>query len=321
MDNFFLARTELLQGNEETASPHFLSLKHDIDHYDARARFDFEVQLACELQTSELVNLAMLAVEQKSTIAIPTTQELHPPTGLDTIVSSAHEMREVKRTIERYSSLDLPVLIYGETGTGKELVARALHAASARSHEPFIAINCAAMPDALIESELFGHASGAFTGARTAYKGVFRDAHGGTIFLDEIADIPHRLQVALLRVLETGEVRPVGSSSQYTVSCRVVAATNKELTSLVSKGTFREDLFYRLQRLEIEIPPLRERGEDIPVLMRYFLNQGREFEYVELSQEFIESIVNYSWPGNVRELRNVADRLRVLSSDKNKLRY
>ena len=315
-DQFYFARAERLLGNEELATKHFVKLREAIDRFDAEGRLDFEMALACEIPVSALVRLYTQSVNITEE-APPIPKKSVVPQGLDAIVGASEEMTALKATISQYASLELPVLISGETGTGKELVARALHEVSTRAGKPFIAVNCGAIPDALIESELFGHASGAFTGAQSAYKGMFREAGEGTVFLDEIADISPRLQTALLRVLETKEVRAVGSSTHFEIRCRVVAATNEELPKLVEEGKFRKDLFYRLQRLEVYVPPLRKRVTDIATLTRHFLNVGRDTgERVSLSGELIEKLEQYKWPGNVRELRNVAERMRVLSSEK-----
>jgi two-component system response regulator PilR (NtrC family) len=202
------------------------------------------------------------------------------------------------------------VLITGESGTGKEMVARALHFQSPRAEEPFVVLNCGAIPENLIESELFGHIKGAFTGASAAKEGLFRAANGGTLFLDEVGELPPALQVKLLRVLQDRKVRPVGGSTEVEVDVRVVAATNRDVESEVEAGTFREDLFYRLNVIRIEAPPLRERPEDIPVLAGYFLQkhtalQGRRLEF---SPEAIRWLAQQSYAGNVRELENMVER-------------
>jgi transcriptional regulator with PAS, ATPase and Fis domain len=196
------------------------------------------------------------------------------------------------------------VLIVGETGTGKELVARALHEESERAAEPFLAVNCGAISESLLESELFGHESGAFTGARRAHRGLFEAAGRGTLLLDEIGDTSPRLQVALLRVLETGEVRPVGSSTSRKVRCRVLAATNADLTGMVGEGRFRKDLYFRLDRIAIRIPPLRERGEDILSLADHFLSEDRHDGHRPTMSEALKAaLLAHQWSGNVRELR------------------
>ena len=317
-DDFYFARAELLLGNCETAALHFAKLKESVERYQAENRFNFEVSIAGELAPNDLVQLSFQATEALRQGARVQRETSRPVSGkVSTIVSVSSKMEVVKESIVNFAKLDLPVLITGETGTGKELVARAIHEHSTRNKEPFLAINCSAIPDALIESELFGHASGAFTGAQSAYRGIFREAGRGTVFLDEIADISPRLQVALLRVLEAHEVRAVGSSAVHQIDCRVLAATNRELFSIVDAGRFRSDLFFRLQRLELTIPPLRERLEDISPLTEYFLNVGREGEEsAKPSFPLLERLERYDWPGNVRELRNAVERMRVMNSEK-----
>jgi DNA-binding NtrC family response regulator len=237
--------------------------------------------------------------------------------ALDAIIGKSGVVRALKENIARFAPLDAPVLVTGETGTGKELAARALHEESPRCREPFIAVNCGSITDTLLESELFGHERGAFTGADKANKGIFEEAGKGTVFLDEIGSISPRLQGSLLRVLETGEARAVGSPRARTVQCRIVAATNVPLETLVSGGQFRSDLFFRLKRLEVSVPTLRERREDIPLLVRHFLDAGRPLgQHAAMARQLESRFIEYEWPGNVRELRNVVERMRLLHSDK-----
>jgi DNA-binding NtrC family response regulator len=222
------------------------------------------------------------------------------------VVASA-AMQGVWDQVRRLARVDSSVLITGETGTGKEVVARALHLASRRRQGPFRAVNCGAIPAELLESELFGHERGAFTGAHTAREGHFRAAHGGTLLLDEIGDAPLQTQVKLLRVLQDREVLPVGSSRSIEVDVRVIAATHQDLRQLVADGRFREDLFYRIDVLPLHVPPLRERPDDVEPLALAFLEEfqeGRSGPPLELSSEALDRLRGYSWPGNVRELRN-----------------
>jgi len=227
------------------------------------------------------------------------------------------DILKLRETILQMASLDVPVLITGETGTGKEVVASALHTAGNRANKPFIAVNCSAISETLLESELFGHERGSFTGADRTTGGLFEDAGNGTLLLDEIGDISPRLQAVLLRVLEKGEIRAIGSSQSRQIHCRILAATNAELEARVAQGTFRQDLLYRLQRLTIHVPPLRERREDIMPLVRHFLDEGRPVgTHASVSATFVETARQYDWPGNVRELRNVIERMRLTHSDK-----
>ncbi|MGH8480262.1 MAG: sigma-54 interaction domain-containing protein [Gammaproteobacteria bacterium] len=223
-------------------------------------------------------------------------------------------MRRVHDQIRRLASTDTTTLIYGETGTGKELVATALHRLSRRGSGPYLCLNCGGVPDGLVESELFGHVKGAFTGAYQERTGRFEAAHGGTLFLDEIGDISPAVQIRFLRVLETKCVEPVGSHRARKVDVRILAATNKPLCDEVGAGRFRSDLYYRLNVATIELPPLRERREDIPLLARYFLDEfGRQSRRgpAEISTEAMEMLMHHGWPGNVRELRNAIEYASV----------
>jgi two-component system response regulator PilR (NtrC family) len=226
------------------------------------------------------------------------------------LIGKSAAMDRLRDLIKRVANATSSVLITGESGTGKEMVARALHFQSPRANEPFVVLNCGAIPENLIESELFGHTKGAFTGATAAKEGLFRAAHGGTLFLDEVGELPPPLQVKLLRVLQDRNVRPVGGTTEVEVDVRVVAATNRDVESEVEAGTFREDLFYRLNVIRIEAPPLRDRPEDIPVLAGYFLQkhtalQGRRLEF---SPEAMRWLAQQSYAGNVRELENMVER-------------
>src|SRR3989454_290466 len=219
-------------------------------------------------------------------------------------------MQEVFKMIERVADTDSTILIRGESGTGKELVARALHFNSRRQFAPFVPVNCAAIPENLLESELFGHRKGAFTGAVTDKKGLFQEADGGTIFLDEIGWMAAPLQTKLLRVLQERELRRVGDTQSFKVDVRVLAATNQPLQQRIKEGTFREDLFYRISVIPIELPPLRDRVEDIPELVHHFLahRQSSTNEVPKISDPAMEVLMNYTWPGNVRELENAIER-------------
>jgi two-component system, NtrC family, response regulator AtoC len=233
------------------------------------------------------------------------------------LVAASAVMRRVLEMVNIVSAADSAILIQGESGTGKELVARAIHFRGARAGRPFIAINCAALPEALLESELFGYAKGAFTGAATDRKGLFEEADGGTLLLDEIGDIPLLLQGKLLRVLQEGEIRRVGSASMRRVDVRILASTNRNLRDLIQDGRFREDLFYRLNVIPLVIPPLRDRPDDIVPLCRHFLalygkKLGRPAQ--SLSPDALKAVQHHAWPGNVRELENVIERAVTLST-------
>jgi transcriptional regulator with GAF, ATPase, and Fis domain len=222
-------------------------------------------------------------------------------------------MRELFARLERIATTDATVLITGETGTGKELVAEAVHDSSPRASGPFIVLDCGAIPPNLVESELFGHERGAFTGATSTYIGAFERADKGTVFLDEIGELPLDLQPKLLRVLERKEIRRIGGTKTISVDIRVVAATNRDLGVEVNKGRFREDLYYRLAVARVHVPPLRERREDIPLLVDYFLQTLPGGDRTKLRPETLELMKKHEWPGNVRELRNVIERAVLLS--------
>ncbi|MEO6953170.1 MAG: sigma-54 dependent transcriptional regulator [Polyangia bacterium] len=240
--------------------------------------------------------------------------------GFRNLIGKSAVMVQLYDLLERVSATTAPVLIMGESGTGKELVAQALHFGSARKRGPFVAINCAAITDTLLESELFGHTKGAFTGAFEARKGLFVEADGGTLFLDEMGEIPIGLQAKLLRALETSSVRPVGGGVERKVDVRIIAATNRDLARAVQEKRFREDLYYRLHVIPIHLPPLRARRDDIPLLVDHFMarfaEQQPEVPRRELSSEALRRLVEFPWPGNVRELKNSVERLLLLSRGK-----
>jgi transcriptional regulator with GAF, ATPase, and Fis domain len=219
---------------------------------------------------------------------------------------------------EKAAPTDLPVLVDGESGTGKELMAKVIHANGSRADKPYISVNCGAIPESLIESELFGHKRGAFTGAATDRKGKFESAHKGTIFLDEIGELPLQGQVKLLRVLQSHEIQRVGSDETISVDARIVAATNKNLRRLIEQGQFREDLFYRLSVIHVTLPPLRERSDEIPLLLAYYGDEAAEVlkrRPMALTASLREFLLNYSYPGNIRELRNLMYRLACLAGE------
>lgn len=225
-------------------------------------------------------------------------------------------MRRVQSLIDRVAASDAPVLITGETGTGKELAARALHAKSPRANGVFVAVNCAAVPETLLETELFGHTKGAFTDARSARQGLFLEADGGTLFLDEVAEMPTPLQAKLLRALQERTVRPVGSDREVPFDARIVAATHRDLEARVTEGLFREDLYYRLNVLQIELPPLRARGSDVLLLANAYLHRVAQRSgkaVTAIAPEAARKLVNYAWPGNVRELVNAIERAVALA--------
>lgn len=236
--------------------------------------------------------------------------------GFSNIITHSEKMRCVLETVMRVAKIESTVYIYGQSGTGKELIAKALHVASPRKGKPFVAINCAALPETLLESELFGHEKGSFTGAVRSTKGLFSQAHEGTIFLDEIGDMPMSIQGKLLRVLEEREFYPIGSHKPVKVNVRVIVATHKDLVDEVKKGLFREDLFYRIHVIPIRLPPLKDRKEDIPYLVDHFLNRicsGNKLPDKTVSPAAMRRLMMYDWPGNVRELENTIEYALVMT--------
>ena len=229
----------------------------------------------------------------------------------DNIIGGNSRMKDVYRMVRQVAGTDVPALILGETGTGKELVARAIHYNSSRRGKPFVVINCSALSETLLESELFGHEKGAFTGAHRQHRGRFEEAEGGTIFLDEIGDVPLHIQTKLLRVLQEKEIQRVGGSETLTVDNRVVAATNRDLREMIAAGQFREDLYYRLNVYPVGIPPLRDRLDDLPILVEHFLKKHSELgqnRVKQLSASLLPSMMRYEWRGNIRELENLIKR-------------
>lgn len=233
------------------------------------------------------------------------------------IAGESPTMWPILERIPQVARSDATILITGESGTGKELLARAIHAASPRAGQPFVPVNCGALPEGLLESELFGHVRGAFTGAVRDSKGLFQEAAGGTIFLDEVGELPLALQVKLLRALQDKQIRPVGGTREVAIDTRVIAATNADLRSLIAEGRFREDLYFRINVLHLELPPLRERREDIPVLTRLFVDRACQrfgFPRKEIHRDAMTVLLTYAWPGNVRELENVIEQAVAMES-------
>ncbi|HWW57446.1 MAG TPA: nitrogen regulation protein NR(I) [Sphingopyxis sp.] len=262
----------------------------------------------------ELIASVRAALERR---AEPAARDMPDDADSHGLVGRAPAMQAVYRTIARLASNDLAVLILGESGTGKEVVARAIHATGLRRNGPFVAINMAAIPRELIEAELFGHEKGAFTGAHSRNAGRFEQAAGGTLFLDEIGDMPLEAQTRLLRVLQSNEYSTVGGNQALRADVRVIAATHRDMRTLVADGRFREDLFYRLNVIPVTLPPLRDRRSDVAALVRHFVEAGRSFglpdrQFAPAAMQWLE---RHDWPGNVRELGNVVQRLAVLSRD------
>ncbi len=243
-------------------------------------------------------------------------ERVNTETQLDGIVGTSAKIQDVLRMVSRLKDSRAPVLIMGESGTGKELVARAIHFRGPLAQMPFVAVDCGSLVPTLMESELFGHEKGAFTGALKAKAGLFYAANGGTIFLDEIGELPLEMQAKLLRVLQEREVRPVGSNSKVSVNVRVIAATNRDLEAAYRAGTFRKDLYFRLNVVTVRLPSLREHRSDIPQLVHYFLDRYAPGESIQVMPEAMKCFLEYDWPGNVRELENCIARAVTLGDDR-----
>ncbi len=277
---------------------------------------DKEILLLTVKKAEERVNLLKENLRLK--------EELYGQFKIEGIVGKSKKMLQILDIVKKVTPTSATVLICGESGTGKELIAKAIHYNSPRKNKPFIAINCAAIPENLIESELFGYEPGAFTGANTRKIGLIESAQEGTLFLDEIAELPLNLQSKLLRVIQDKEVRRIGGKDTIKIDLRIIAATNKNLSEEVGKGKFREDLYYRLKVVTVEIPPLRERKEDIPELVRFFTEKySREFgkRISDIDEKALQALMNYHWPGNIRQLETVIERAIIIcEEDKIKLR-
>lgn len=275
--------------------------------------------LAKPFQSEQEVLLTLRQVEEKAALQKENVQlhkELEGKYFFQNIVARSRSMTSIFETVEKISDYKTTVLITGESGTGKELIARAIHYNSIRKHMPLVDINCGGIPETLLESELFGYVKGAFTDASRTKKGLFEEADGGTLLLDEIGDMPMPLQVKLLRALQEEEIRPLGQGQSIKVDVRIIAATAKNLREAVEQKNFRDDLFYRINVLAIEVPPLRNRREDIPLLINYFVdkyNKRLGLEIADVEKNCMQRFLSYRWPGNVRELENVIERCMALA--------
>ncbi|MCL4456311.1 MAG: sigma-54 dependent transcriptional regulator [Nitrospirae bacterium] len=268
--------------------------------------------------TSEQLRIAIERAMRQKTLADENKQlkeQLKASSMIDEIIGKSPAIQEVIEVIKRVSQTDANILITGESGTGKELVAKAIHARSLRKSEPFVPVDCAALPENLLESELFGYEKGAFTGANTNKPGLFEAAHGGTLFLDEIGEIPMTMQAKLLRAIQERQVRRLGSNKLISIDVRIISATNRDIKKSIPEKTFREDLYYRLNVIQISVPPLRERMGDIPVLALHFMDRFtvlNKKDIRSISPDAMEAMESYLWPGNVRELQNIMERAVVL---------
>ncbi len=269
-------------------------------------------------QMDELVLTVRKALENRllKKEVIRLRKEVESRYDFHQLIGKSPSMQKIYDLIERISDSSSNVLITGESGTGKELVAKAIHYNGVRKEGPFVAINCAAIPETLLESELFGYKKGAFTDAKSDKKGLIFEANEGTLFLDEITEMPLTLQAKLLRVIEEREVRPLGDTNSYPIDVRIISTSNRDIASLIQQGRFREDLYYRLKVIDIEMPPLRERKEDIPILVQHFIHKfSKELKKAvsSVSEDALKILLNYFWPGNVRELENIIQRAITLS--------
>jgi len=318
-DDYFWFRIYHNKGDTNKAQSFYNSFLTNVYKYKLDDRFDLEIRLSPEILSKVIryysINYKPTLGEKTLTVEPNITNEADQ--SLQFIIGESEEIKNVKELVKKFSCVDTSVHITGETGTGKELIAKALWVTGPYHRGPFIPINCGAISDHLLQSELFGHKKGAFTGAFQDHKGIFEAAENGVVFLDEIGEISQAMQISLLRVLEAREFRPVGSNENIKLKCKVLTATNRNLTEHVNAGYFRKDLQYRLERLTIELPPLRKRPFDIPILINHFLN----IEYSNLQKlYFDEPALNHlkslPWVGNIRELRNEMEKIRLFNSDK-----
>lgn len=322
-DYLFYGRLQLTEKNFEAADQSFALLMENVNFYGSLNRLVYELQFANEMRLPDILQLTQ-GWKKNITSKVPVEKPHIPETqkivykGIGLLVGKSKQINMVKDLVKKFAPLHAPVLVTGETGTGKELVSRAIHDEGNFPQEPFLAINCGALTESLLQSELFGYVAGAFTGAQKERKGIFEAAGKGTVFLDEFGDISPQLQVSLLRVLESNEIRMIGGTKTQKINCRIVVATNVDLHRVVQEKKFREDLFYRLAKFEIRLPSLRERIEDLPELIHYFFesnNHDRETPKT-VSKDLLQALSEYGWPGNIRELKNEVDRLSILHAEK-----
>jgi len=322
LDDLCFARIALLENKKAEALYFMKRLLLNVEKYNFEQRITFEMKFIREVSLSDFYFLLQKSYEFKSkNVSLEDMKSIafvSEKKGLELIVGESEVIKKTKELTQKYASIPEPILVTGETGTGKELIARAIHDIGTNCKEPFLAINCGALTDTLLQSELFGYEVGAFTGAQKEKKGIFEAAGKGTVFLDEFEDVSAKMQSSLLRVLETREIRMVGGTKTRKIKCKIVIATNIGLKSLVGKKVFREDLYFRLSRFEIKLPALRERKEDIPHLIEHFLLSDKTGESTPIiNKKLLEALSDYEWPGNIRELRNAVERMKILHYDKN----
>lgn len=321
--DFFLARIQLLEKNKAGALESFRRLYVNILQFDAKNRLLFELQFAKEMNPADIFLLTNGLYEKELKKTNSFIEKEYAPVkplqnGIGLLVGESSAIVHVKKLIKKFAKIKEPILITGETGTGKELVARAIHEEGLFSKEPFLAINCGSLTETLLESELFGYEAGAFTGAQKEHQGIFEAARKGTVFLDEFGELSPKMQVSLLRVLESNEIRMIGGNKSHQITCKVVIATNIDLQKAVEEKRFREDLYFRITRFDIKLPPLRERTQDLPLIINSFLFNLRDSDRKpkKISAKLFEVFNSYRWPGNIRELKNEIERLVILHSEK-----
>ncbi len=329
-DEVFLNKTRSRKEDDKTKISFIcvpIKIKNDVlgvlsvdKYFDAKTKFEDDLKLLKTVAALFAINIQLNSHYQSEITSLIEQRdllitEMKDRYKIENVVSKSEKMQLIFDSIRMVAATRASVLITGESGTGKELLAKSIHFLSQRKDKPFISINCSAIPENLIESELFGHEKGAFTGAISMRKGKFELADGGTLFLDEIGDLPLHLQPKLLRVLQEMEFERVGGNKKIKVDVRIIAATNKILTELIKEGNFREDLYFRLNVIPIHVPALRERKEDIPLLANYFLNKfNKEYQKnIDITEKAVEIMINYYWPGNVRELENTIERMVLMA--------
>lgn len=321
MLDFFIARYFLIKNKKDLASMHYLRLIKNCEKFQAFGRLKFELQFAYELNATSFFELTQLTILNKTLnkklfLPVELISQKENVLDIKRIIGKSNAIVDIKKKALQFADIDRPLLILGETGTGKEEIARAIHESSKLKDKPFLAINCGTLTDTLLQSELFGHEIGAFTGAVSMRKGIFDEAGDGIVFLDEFGEMSPKLQISLLRVIENKEIRRIGGAKTKKINCRIIAATNANIEDLITKKLFREDLYHRLKQFSIFMPPLRERKEDIPVLISFFLNQQGNSQTQVFSNELITKFINYQWPGNIRELKNIIDRIKIFCGNK-----
>lgn len=326
IDDIFYFRMHRIKGEIEIAQNYFNKFTQYADNTDLHNRIDVELQLSPEIPIKDIRFFIENSLTKNPTSLTTITvkkdvsfqnKNKKIATNLHNLVGEHSTIKQIKELIKKFAAVDLPVLIVGETGTGKELIAQALWQESSSKNKKFIAINCGAISDYLLQSELFGHKKGAFTGAFQDHKGIFEEAADGIVFLDEIGEISSQMQISLLRILESGEYRAVGDTITKKLACKIIFATNRNLEEQVKNGNFRKDLQFRLDRLTIQLPPLRERASDIPLLVNHFINERNpSLQQLYFDKKILDHLSSLPWEGNIRELRNEMERIRLFYSDK-----